>query len=144
VIGDLVELVAPECLCGRPFRTVRWVGRVRHLLAGRSGPIATVDLDAALGAPTGVRYLRLTVTGAGARVDVVGERDVVDAAQLRGALAERLSRRVSLRFVDSLDVAPKAKLLRFVESLDVAPKAKLSVLQTEDRSAFWNARYLGV
>lgn len=128
-IGDLVELAASECRCGRPYRVVRYVGRLRHLVEGPRGrAIGYADLDRAIGAPRGVRFFRLTLGGRSAKLDLIADRELTDVAALRAAVERTLGRTVR--------VAHR-------EQLSVPPGAKLALLETPDLTAKWRLRFLG-
>jgi phenylacetate-CoA ligase len=101
-IGDRVQLVAARCPCGRPFRTVRYLGRREHSL---SYP----RLDAAIGAPTGLRFFRLSLR-AKPELEVVAERALFDADRVLTAVASLVGRRPVLKWRTRLAIPSGQKL----------------------------------
>jgi AmmeMemoRadiSam system protein B len=127
VTGDVVELTGTECPCGRPFRTVRYRGRARHLIEGARGFIGYTEIDEAIGAATGVRFFRLAVRDRRARLELVGDRALVERGLLRDRLEALLRRPVTLAFTSRLEIVDGGKLL---------------AVDAPDRSAQWHARFL--
>jgi AmmeMemoRadiSam system protein B len=129
--GDVVRLLGASCPCARPFRPVRYEGRVRHLFAGRSGePVTYRAIDEAIGAPVGLAYFRLTVGEGSARLQVVptGARELLDTRALAARVEETIARRVRIAWVDHLEIASAG--------------GKFLSIATKDESDRWYARLL--
>jgi len=126
--GDVIRLLANTCECGRPFRTIEYMGRIKHLIPDARGvPVTYRELDELIGAPPGIKYFRLKDLAKHLTLELVStSQTIADASLVKKRLEQHLGRRVRIVWKKNFGVT----------------RGKLVPLECEDRLDHWYQRYL--